>query len=232
MHLVLFTIPLLGCVSKCPYRLCWLGIKFLTFFKRMPLFEVERFSVKWAHSDLHKQGIPRFTWLPISSEAWISWHQHHQELSLQGLHGPELPSWGDSRRQGDSWHLLLKVDPPSSLKNKRPGRQPAARRWETCFKICACWPCHHMGPGKQAALRQNSFANQSCLREAGGVSSAPLCRDQARMTMSECEWKKQQSAFHVHGRRAKTQFYLKINPLSWALKASLGHQENPSFKIY
>lgn len=39
-------------------------------------------------------SIPTFTWLPISSTAWISWHQHHQELSLQGLHGPELPGWG------------------------------------------------------------------------------------------------------------------------------------------
>lgn len=39
-------------------------------------------------------SIPTFTWLPISSTAWISWHQHHQELSLQGLHEPALPDWG------------------------------------------------------------------------------------------------------------------------------------------
>lgn len=96
---------------------------------------------------------------------------------------------GDSRRRGDSWSLLPKVDPSSSLKNKHPGQQPAAWGWETCFKICACRPCHHAGSGKQAALGQNSFANQSCFREAGGVSEGPLCHDQARMTTSECEWK-------------------------------------------
>lgn len=138
---------------------------------------------------------------------------------------------GDSRRRGDSWSLLPKVDPPSSLKNKRPGQQPAARGWETCFKICACRPCHHAGSGKQAALGQNSFANQSCFREAGGVSAGPLCRDQARMTTSECEWKNN-SLPSMSTAGGPRYFYLKITLLSRALKASLGHQENPSFKIY
>lgn len=81
-------------------------------------------------------------------------------------------------------------------------------------------PCRHPGSGKQSALGQNSFANQSCFREVRGVSAGPLCRDQARMKMSECEWKTQQSTFHVHRRRAKMGFYLKRSPLSQRLKAS------------
>lgn len=54
----------------------------------------------------------------------------------------------------------------------------------------------------------------------------PLCRDQAPMKTSECEWKKkkkpQQSTFHVCCRRAKTRFYLKITPSSF-LKAESKH---------
>lgn len=134
--------------------------------------------------------------LPISSAAWFLWHQHHQEVSQQRLRGPELPCFGNSTKYGDSWSMqpasFPKVDPFSSLLPQEQASWPAA--WEeTCFKICACRTCQHPGSGKQAALGQNSFANQSRFREEGGLYARPLCRDQAPMKISECEWKKENS---------------------------------------
>lgn len=197
--------------------------KFCLPWKWMPPSEVERF-IKWG---------------PFSSpQAWPKQpaiRLHLTFLLQYGIHDPApLGALSASTNLGLSCHVSgileseVVPDPCSllcspkcilsllfSLKNKHTGPQPAAWGWQTCFKIWACRTCQHPGSGKQAALGQNSFANQSCFREVGGLYVGPTL---PWPSPYENVWvwmkKRKQSTFHARCRRAKTRFYLKITPLS------------------
>lgn len=199
----------------------WVSSVYLSW-KCMPPFDVERFFIKWGpllfpqawpkHPSIHQQcGFDDSSTISTSTTFGLSCHVSG---ILECEVVPDACSLPCSLK-----HILSLL---SSLKNKSPGPQPAAWGWETCFKICACRTCQHPGSGKQAALGQNSFANQSCFREVGGLYMGPTL---PWPSPYENVWvwmkKRKQSTFHARCRRAKTRFYLKITPLSWRLKANI-----------
>lgn len=167
------------CLAVFPnfhHRLLWLGIKFLSFFKCVPLFDVSRFLDRWG-SVPHAQALLKHLSIDLHSvclvRPWCSWHPTPSgALSTRTMLACPAMSW--------EFYNIAKFLPPKwipsplfSLKNKHPGPQPAAWGLATCLKICACRTCQHPGWGKQAALEQNSFANQSRFRKVGGLYMRP-----------------------------------------------------------
>lgn len=125
--------------------------------------------------------------LHVSSAAMFWWHQHHLEVSLQGLHGPELPCFRDCRRWGDSWFMdptqLHKVGLFSSFLPQEQASwpttdSPGMRDLFDNLRSTALSTTRL----QRAALGQHSFAAQSCFREEGVCSG--------RFAMTKPLWKR------------------------------------------